>query len=265
MHDSTTTRLLLCTATKFIYKHTHSVCFYSTNYQHRFKQQSNLYPLYLLPEKNKSETKQNISNTSTACAKTIPMVVSIPVMVVNIVEPLELATAMVGHPWHPTKHVALLIGVKYSVPGLLELLGKWSNDANYPDTQVCNLRRLRTTFRVTHYLLTRLLSIPDSGQISTSTLEKIVSVGSTPFREFTRLLKLVENHTFVGPVPVGAETLNGLFMENLVDSKPLEDLRREVDEKFNLMVVQRLKGVMDEEARVKLLQIIEGANDDLPA
>lgn len=190
-------------------------------------------------------------------------------MAVNIVEPLELATATAGHPWHPTKHVALLIGVKYSVPGLLELLGKWSNDA---DTQVCNLKRLRTTFSVTHYLLSRLFSIPDSSQsplnLNAWEHERFFSLGTTSFWEFTRLLKLVENHTFVGPVPVWEETLGGLFVKNLEGSKPIEDLRGEVDEKFNLMVVQRLKEVMDEKAREELLQdiqTIEGADADLLA
>ncbi len=194
-------------------------------------------------------------------------------MVANIAEPLELATAIVGHPWHPTKHVALLLGVKYSVSGLLELLGKWSDDANYPeDTQACNLKRLQATFRVTHYLLTRLFSTPESGQtplnLNDGEHENFVNVGSKTFREFTRLLKLVENHTFVGPVPVGEETLDGLFVKNLEGSKPMEDLREDVDEKFNLSVVKTLKKVMDEEAREKLLQDlqgIEGANTDLLA
>lgn len=192
-------------------------------------------------------------------------------MAVNIAEPLELATAIVGHPWHPTKQVALLTGVKYSVPGLLELLGKWSNDASYTDTQVCNLKRLRATFHVTHYLLTR-LSIPDPGHthlnLNAGEYETFFNVGSRSFREFTRVLKLVENHTFVGPVPVGEETLDGLFVKNLEGSKPMEDLREDVDEKFNITVVRRLKRVMDEEAQQKLLQDlrgIEGANADLLA
>lgn len=191
----------------------------------------------------------------------------------NIAEPLELATAIVGHPWHPTKHVALLLGVKYSVSGLLELLGKWSDDANYPeDTQACNLKRLQATFRVAHYLLTRLFSTPESGQtplnLNDGEHENFVNVGSKKFREFTRLLKLVENHTFVGPVPVGEETLDGLFVKNLEGSKPMEDLREDVDEKFNLSVVKTLKKVMDEEAQEKLLQDlqgIEGASTDLLA
>lgn len=152
----------------------------------------------------------------------------------NIAEPLELATAIVGHPWHPIKHVALLLGVKYSVSGLLELLGKCSDDANYPeDTQVCNLKHLQATFHVTHYLLTRLISVSDSAQTSFNLNdgehERFVNVGSRTFREFTRLLKLVENHTFVGPVPVGEETLDELFVKNLEGSKLMEDLREDVD------------------------------------
>lgn len=194
-------------------------------------------------------------------------------MVANIAKPSELATAIVGHPWHPTRHVALLLGVKYSVSSLLEILGKWNDDANYPeDTQVCNLKRLQATFRVAHYLLTRLFPIPDSGQTSFNLNdgehERFVSVGSKTFQEFTRLLKLVENHTFVGPVPVGEETLDELLVKNLEGSKPMEDLRENVDEKFNLSVVKRLKKVMDEEAWEKLLQDlqgIEGANTDLLA
>lgn len=201
------------------------------------------------------------------------MAVNIPIMVANIAEPLELATAIVGHSWHPTKYVALLLGVKYSVSGLLELLGKWSDDANYPeDTQVCNLRRLQATFRVTHYLLTRLFSVTDFGQtplnLNDLEHERFANFGSWTFWEFTRLLKLVENHTFVGPAPVGEETLDGLFVKNLEGSKPMEDFREDVDEKFNLSIVKALKRVMDEQAREKLLQDlqgIEGANTDLLA
>lgn len=199
--------------------------------------------------------------------------------VANIAEPLELATALVGHPWCPNKHVALLLGVKYSVPGLLELLGNWSDDANNsPEdngTQVCNLKRLQATFRVTHYLLTRLVFlIPDSVQtplfnhLNDVEHERFIRIGTNAFREFTRLLKLVENHTFVGPVPIGKETLVELFVKNLEGSKPMEDLRKEVDGKFNLSVVKRLKEGMDEKDREKLLrdlQGIESANFDLLA
>lgn len=201
------------------------------------------------------------------------MAVNIPIMAANIAEPSELATAMIGRPWHPTKHVALLLGVKYSVPGLLELLGKWNDDANYPqDTQVCNLKRLHATFRVAHYLLTRLFPIPNSGQspfkLNDGEPEGFARVGSKTFQEFTRMLKFVENHTFVGPVPVGEETLEGLFVKKLEGSQLMEDLRQKVDEKFNLLAAKRLKELMDEEARGKLLQDlqgIEGAHPDLLA
>lgn len=203
---------------------------------------------------------------------------NIPIMVANIAEPLQLATALVGHPWHPNIHVAILLGVKYSVPGLLELLGNWGDDANnYPteqNTQVCNLKRLQATFRVTHYLLTRLFLIPDFVQtpflnrLNDVEQERFVMIGTNAFREFTRLLKLVENHTFVGPVPIGNETLVELLVKNLEGSKPMENLRKEVDEKVNLSFVKRLKEVMDEKDREKLLQDLQeigSANTDLLA
>lgn len=207
------------------------------------------------------------------------MAVNIPITVANIAEPLELASAFVGCSWHPNMHVALLLGVKYSVPGLLEFLGNWSDDANnYPEdsTQVCNLKRLQATFRVANYLLRRLyFLIPDSASqttffnhLSDVEHERFVRIGSNAFWEFTRLLKLVENHTFVGPVPIGNETLVEQFVKNLKDSKPMEDLRKNVDEIFNLSIVKRLKEGMDEKDREKLvkdLQGIESVNTDLLA
>lgn len=190
----------------------------------------------------------------------------------NMPEPLKLATAMVGHPWHPTKDVALLLGVKYSIPRLLEFLGKLdNNNANHPDTQVCNLKRLRGTFSVTHHLLSKLF-IPEPGQaplsLSDEENQTYSEVGNRYFWEFIRLLLLVENHTIVGVLPVGDETLVGLYVENLESSKLMETLRKGVDQDFNRVVVQRLKEVMDEQTRENMLQVlkgIDGVNADLRA
>ena len=160
------------------------------------------------------------------------MACNLPLVAVNLPEPLELATAVVGHPWHPTKDVILLNGVKYSVSGLLELLFKWGNDADYPDTQVCKLTSLGVTFTVVHYLLGKLYSVPDRGEtslnLSDEEHQKYVDVGHASFREFTRLLKVVENHTLVGPVPVGEETYDGLFVKNLEGSEPMEACASEI-------------------------------------
>lgn len=189
---------------------------------------------------------------------------NLPLVAVNLPEPLELATAVVGHPWHPTKDVALLNGVKYSVFGLLELLLKWGNDADYPDTQVCNLKSLRVTFTVVHYLLAKLYSVPDSGEtslnLSDEEHQKYVDVGHASCREFTRLLKVVENHTLVGPVPVGEETYDGLFVKNLEGSEPMEALREGVHQKFNL----ELREMMGREnMHQEILEIMSGIADSL--
>lgn len=218
------------------------------------QKKSNLCRLHLplLPKKKSTKT----TNLPISDLLIISMAVNLPIIAVNIPEPLELASPMIGHPWHPAKDVALLLDVRYSVPGLLELLGKCSNQANYLDTQVCNLKRLRATFSVAHYLLIRLFSIPDSGQtphnLDAEEHQKYINIGNDSFREFTRLLKIAENHALVGPVPIWDETLYGLFVEKLKSSKFMEGLRKGVDQKFNLVVAQRLKEVMDEEDRDNL-------------
>lgn len=43
------------------------------------------------------------------------------------------------------------------------------------------------------------------------------------------MLKLVENHIFVGPVSVGEETLDGLFVKNMEGSKPIADFREDMN------------------------------------
>lgn len=76
----------------------------------------------------------------------------------------------------------------------------------------------------------------------------------------------MENDTTVGPVAVKNEALIGLYVKNLENSKDMEELRKMVDQNFNLRVVQCLKGVMDMKDREKLVQylkIIGGANTTL--
>ena len=183
-------------------------------------------------------------------------------MAFSIPEPPELATPQVGHPWHPTKDVILLFGVKYSIPELFQSLNDWHNEGNHAETKACNLKHLCATLSVTYYLLTRLHPHPNSGQsppnLPGEELHKHVKAGSNCFWEFTRLLSSLENDTHLGPVAVGAETLNEIYVKNLEGSKNMDILRELVDQNYNPVVMQRLKVVMDEESWQKLVYDLKG-------
>lgn len=196
-------------------------------------------------------------------------------MVVNISQ-FKLATSEAGRSWHPTDNVILLFGNEYSVPRHLELLGKWSNERYPAETKICNLYHLRKTFAITHYLLTRLYFYPNLGQpfihLKIKEIQNHFTAGNNCYWQFTRLLVSVEENdtnkglVAVKNVEVKNEELIRLYVKNLESSKDMEELRKMVDQNFNLRVVQCLKGVMDMEARKKLVQdlkAIGGANTAL--
>ena len=118
-----------------------------------------------------------------------------------------------------------------------------------------------------HYLLAKLYSVPDSGEtplnLSDEEHQKYVDVGHASFREFTRLLKVVENHTLVGPVPVGEETYDGLFVKNLKGSEPMEALREGVHQKFSLVLREMMGNETRENMLQELLEIMSGIADSL--
>lgn len=196
-------------------------------------------------------------------------------MVVNISQ-FKLATSEAGHSWHPTDNVIILFGNGCSVPRLLELLGKWSNEGDPAEKKICNLYHLRETFAITHYLLTRLYCYQNPGQpfnnLKMKEIQNHVTAGNNCYWQFTRLLASVEENGTNG-VPAAVKNLEAenealirLYVANLEKSKDIEELRKMVNWNFNLRVVQDLKGVIDMEAREKLVQdlrVIGGANTAL--
>lgn len=183
----------------------------------------------------------------------------------NLSESSELATAQAGHPWHPTKNVILLFGTKFSIPELFQLLRDW----NKGDQAKPKIDDLRATLSVAHYILTRLYpgSISDQAppNLPVDELDRHIKAGSNCFWQFTHLLKLVEKDTPMGPAAVGKKA-EKLYAKTLESSKDMDMLREVVNLNYNLVVVQRLKKVMDEETWKKLvydLNRIDGVNTNL--
>lgn len=179
-------------------------------------------------------------------------------MAFNIPESSRLATLQAGHQWHPTENIIRLNGKNFSIPMLLQKLNDWNNKGNQAETKVCKLDHLHNTLAVTHYLLTRLYSDLSSDQaprnLLHNELHKHIKAGNNSFWEFTRVLKIVENNT-----PVGSfEFMETQYVKNLEGNEDMEILRGLVDQNYNLVVVQRLKEVMDEEARKKLFDDLRG-------